>query len=81
MTAGPRPEHSEQPPAGSTGERRRRFGMLAGLLVLAGSAALWAPALVRGGAGATHIDPVARFLLALAVILVLSHLLGALLRK
>jgi Kef-type K+ transport system membrane component KefB len=82
MTASTRTEERTEPRDPAGGSRRRRFPTLAGLLILAGSAVLWVPALTRGHPGIGHIDPtIARFLLAIALIVLLSHLLGALMRK
>jgi Kef-type K+ transport system membrane component KefB len=49
-----------------------------GLAVLVAAATVWGPALVHGRPGA---DPVARFLFSVAVILLVCHLFGALLRR
>jgi Kef-type K+ transport system membrane component KefB len=57
--------------------RQSWAGIAGGLVVLAGAAALWGPALVRGRPG----DPVARFLFSVAVILLVCHVCGALLRR
>nr|WSW71444.1 cation:proton antiporter [Streptomyces sp. NBC_00995] len=55
--------------------------MAAGLVVLVGAAVVWGPGLVRGGGGHAGDDPTARFLLAVAVIVLLSHLLGTAFRR
>lgn len=55
-----------------------RWGVVLGLIVLLGTVAMWAAGLLRGGSGP---DPVTRFLLAVAIILVASHLCGELMRR
>jgi Kef-type K+ transport system membrane component KefB len=52
-------------------------GVTGGLVVLVGAAILWGPSLVHGRPG----DPVARFLFSVAVILLVCHVFGALLRR
>ena len=58
---------------------RTALGMVAGLLGLVAAAALWGPDLFEGTAG--DIDPMARFLIAVAVVLLVCHVLGELLRR
>ncbi|HEX6352710.1 cation:proton antiporter [Actinophytocola sp.] len=53
------------------------LGVAGGLVVVAGAAALWGPELFDG----RRSDPVARFLFSVAVILLVCHLFGALLRR
>ncbi|MGH3802460.1 MAG: cation:proton antiporter [Pseudonocardiaceae bacterium] len=83
MIAARAPQAGRKAPAQrhSPGRRWRLLAKLAGLLILIGSAAACGPALLRDRAGVTRIDPIARFLLALALIVLLSHLMGGLLRK
>lgn len=57
--------------------RQSWVGIAAGLVVLAGAATVWGPELVHGRPG----DPVARFLFSVAVILLVCHVFGALLRR
>jgi Kef-type K+ transport system membrane component KefB len=57
--------------------RQPWVGIAGGLVVLVGASALWGPSLVHG----THGDPVARFLFSVAVILLVCHVFGALLRR
>ncbi|MFC4852220.1 cation:proton antiporter [Actinophytocola glycyrrhizae] len=52
-------------------------GVVGGLVVLAGAAVLWGPALLHGRPG----DPVARFLFSVAVILLVCHVFGAVLKR
>ncbi|MET7395834.1 cation:proton antiporter [Dactylosporangium sp. NPDC005572] len=59
---------------------RTAWGVAAGLVVFAGAAALWGPDALSPRSGAP-VDPLARFLLAVAVVLVVSHLFGHLLRR
>lgn len=54
--------------------------MVAGLVTLAGAAALWGPALYRTGEH-RGFDPLARFLLAVAMLLLVCHLFGAVARR
>lgn len=61
--------------------RRAWWGVGTGLVVLVSSLVLWAPGLLRTEAGAEPIDPLTRFLVAVAVILVVSHLFGELMRR
>jgi Kef-type K+ transport system membrane component KefB len=56
--------------------RQPWVGFAGGLVVLTGAAFLWGPSLVHGRPG----DPVARFLFSVAVILLVCHVFGALLR-
>ncbi|EIE98966.1 cation:proton antiporter [Saccharomonospora glauca] len=60
--------------------RRTWLGLGAGLLVLVLGVVVWAGGTVRSEAGG-GVDPLARFLLAVAVILVVSHVLGSVLRR
>jgi Kef-type K+ transport system membrane component KefB len=59
---------------------RARLRVVAGLVTVAGAAALWVPASFHT---TTHreFDPLARFLFAVALILFVCHLFGALLRR
>ncbi len=57
--------------------RQPWVGVTGGLVVLVGAAILWGPSLVHGRPG----DPVARFLFSVAVILLVCHVFGALLRR
>lgn len=66
---------------GPAGSRRPAVSMAAGLVVLVSAAVVWGPGLVRGGGEHSGVDPTARFLLAVAVIVLLSHLLGTVLRR
>jgi Kef-type K+ transport system membrane component KefB len=52
-------------------------GVVAGLVVLVGAAVLWGPDLVHGRPG----DPVAGFLISVAVILLVCHVSGAVLKR
>lgn len=52
-------------------------GVVGGLVVLVGAAVLWGPSLVEGRPG----DPVARFLFSVAVILLVCHMSGAVLKR
>ena len=62
--------------------RPTRLGMVAGTLVLAGAVALWSPDLLSGSEpGSRGTDPAARFLLAVAVVLLVCHLFGDLMRR
>lgn len=65
----------------TTSRRRTGVGAIAGLLVLGGVLALWGPGLLHAGGKESGVDPVAGFLLAVAVIVLVCHLLGALLRR
>ncbi|MFI8460174.1 cation:proton antiporter [Kitasatospora sp. NPDC085464] len=49
-----------------------------GLVVLVTALVLWGPSLVDTARRADRVDPIARFLLAVAVVVLLSHLLGSL---
>ncbi|WP_285570998.1 cation:proton antiporter [Streptomyces sp. RTGN2] len=61
--------------------RRPAVSMAAGLVVLVSATVVWGPGLVRGGGEHSGADPTARFLLAVAVIVLLSHLLGTVFRR
>lgn len=61
--------------------RRTRWGVLAGLLVLAAAAAALGPGLRRNSSDGANGDSIAQFLLAVAVILFVSHLLATPLRR
>jgi Kef-type K+ transport system membrane component KefB len=65
------------PPRG----RRTRLQVAAGLLVAAVAVLLWASGAFPAGTGASPIDPITQFLLAVAVILLVSHLLGEAMRR
>ena len=72
--------------AAERGGWRTPVGVVAGMLALFVAAALWGPDLFSGGGagaggGGRDIDPVARFLLAVAVVLLVCHLCGELLRR
>ncbi|MGW0809512.1 cation:proton antiporter [Nonomuraea sp. NPDC002799] len=71
-TAG-RPATTSPPGAAPRAGRRAVLGACVGLVVLVGSIALWAP-------GRSTPDPVTKFLLAVAVILLASHACGELMR-
>ncbi|MEV4749888.1 cation:proton antiporter [Streptosporangium sp. NPDC049248] len=58
--------------------RRTWLGIGAGLVILIGSVLLWVPGLLRAEVA---VDPITRFLLAVAVILMASHLFGELMRR
>lgn len=66
---------------GTPRSRRPAVGIVAGLVVLVSAVVVWGPGLVRGGEGHGGVDPTARFLLAVAVIVLVSHLLGTVLRR
>ncbi|MFI6444910.1 cation:proton antiporter [Kitasatospora sp. NPDC050543] len=68
---------------GSTARPARRITAagLAGLVALAAAVALWGPAAARGAVHHQGADPVVRFLLAVAVVILVCHLLGALLAR
>jgi len=72
---------TDQRPAEGTGGRRAWLGAAAGLLGLAGAAVAWGPGLFRGQARGGEVDPVARFLLAVALVLLVCHVFGELLRR
>ncbi|MBO3747336.1 cation:proton antiporter [Streptosporangiaceae bacterium NEAU-GS5] len=57
-----------------------RLGVVAGLVTLAGAAVLWGR-MTYGTAEHRQFDPLARFLLAVAVVLFVCHLFGAILRR
>ena len=56
-------------------------GIGAGLVILVTSVVIWGPNLVGGATGSKGTDPVARFLLAVALILFVAHACGAILRR
>ncbi|GAB1513334.1 cation:proton antiporter [Actinophytocola sp. KF-1] len=60
-----------------TTRRQSWPGVVGGLVVLVAAAAMWGPALVEGHPA----DPVARFLFSVAVILLVCHVTGAVLRR
>lgn len=61
--------------------RRPWLGIGAGIVILVSSVLMWGPGLFDTGAGAKPVDSITRFLLAVAVILIVSHLCGALMRR
>ncbi len=60
---------------------RRFLAAIGGALILIGPVVVGSSVLPRAVADVAHIDPLARFLLALALIVLLCHLMGGLLRK
>lgn len=77
MTSGPVVEKVDSRPSWRT-----QLGAVAGLLVLVGAAVLWGPSLFGADGRNGHgVDPVARFLFAVAVVLLVCHVFGELLRR
>lgn len=60
---------------------RTQVGAVTGLLVFGTAAVLWGPALLRAEASRGEINPLARFLLAVAVVLLVCHVCGELMRR
>lgn len=63
------------------GNWRSPLGVIVGLAVLAAATVMWGPQLVRSESGASAVNPVVWFLLAVAVVLLVCHLCGELLRR
>jgi Kef-type K+ transport system membrane component KefB len=62
------------------GPRRTWWGLVIGAAILVAAAALWGPGLLTSGMS-KPADPITHFLLAVAVVLAVSHLLGELMRR
>jgi len=70
------------PAAGQAGRRLRRTALTLGkVLLVAVPVVLWAPQLAHRGGPASTADPLARFLVATTVIILLCHLLGSLFER
>ncbi|GAA2806124.1 cation:proton antiporter [Saccharopolyspora taberi] len=63
------------------GGSRRLLALIGGALILTGLVVAGRLFLPQAFVGVAHIDPLARFLIALALIVLLCHLMGGLLRK